>query len=225
MQWCTCSKLVHLGCSLLSRFKALGSSHFWSCSCCALAFPGGPNTVRSSLGFSSLYTFIVQSGSSGLLCQYCACASPSSTNFLYFFRSLRFSSFSTLPNPSFFWLFLLCLMLHLSPLTLSGFFNGMLDVFKPEVLNYSTSFCFILWVLSVFRKESSLYSSSSFGISGYSALRSNCTHSRSGILSPDYLHASVGVIFVRQDIYFSKLSTFFLTCTESGQIFHSFRPL
>ena len=48
-------------------------------------------------------------------------------------------------------------------------------------------------------QESNLNTSSSFRIPGFSALRSDRTHSRSGILSPDTTHASGGVIiFVRQ---------------------------
>ena len=57
-------------------------------------------------------------------------------------------------------------------------------------------------------QESNLKSSSSFRISGFSVLRSDRTHSRSGILSSDALHASGGVvIFVRQGLSFSELST------------------
>ena len=57
-------------------------------------------------------------------------------------------------------------------------------------------------------QESNLSSSSSFRIPGFSALRSDRTHSRSGILSPDAMHASGGVvIFVRQGLSFSELST------------------
>ena len=57
-------------------------------------------------------------------------------------------------------------------------------------------------------QEFNLNSSSSFWISGFSALRSDCTRSRSGILSPHATHASGGVIiFVRQGLSFSELST------------------
>ena len=57
-------------------------------------------------------------------------------------------------------------------------------------------------------QESNLNSSSSFRIPGFSALRSNRTHSRSGIVSPDGTHASSGVvIFARQGLSFSELST------------------
>ena len=57
-------------------------------------------------------------------------------------------------------------------------------------------------------QESNLNSSSSFQIPGFSALRSDRTHSWSGILSPDATHASSDVvIFVRQGLFFSELAT------------------
>ena len=57
-------------------------------------------------------------------------------------------------------------------------------------------------------QESNYNSFFSFRISGFSALRSDRTHSRSGILSPDTTHASGGVvIFVKQGLSFSELST------------------
>ena len=57
-------------------------------------------------------------------------------------------------------------------------------------------------------QESNLNSSSSFQIPGFSVLHSDRTHSRSGILSSDASHASGGVvIFVRQGLSFSELST------------------
>ena len=56
-------------------------------------------------------------------------------------------------------------------------------------------------------QESNLNSSSSFRIPGFSALHSDRTHSRSGILFSDTTHASGGVIiFVRQGLSFSELS-------------------
>ena len=70
-------------------------------------------------------------------------------------------------------------------------------------------------------QESNLDSSSSFRIPGFSALRSDRTHSRSGILSPDAMHASGGVIiFVRQGLSFSELSNFslFLLDPYSGYV-------
>ena len=57
-------------------------------------------------------------------------------------------------------------------------------------------------------QESNPNSSSSFRILGFSALCSDRTHSRSGIFSLDATHASDGiVIFVRQGLSFSELST------------------
>ena len=56
-------------------------------------------------------------------------------------------------------------------------------------------------------QESNLNSSSSVQILGISALRSDRTHYRSGILSSDATHASGGVIiFIRQGLSFSELS-------------------
>ena len=60
----------------------------------------------------------------------------------------------------------------------------------------------------IYIQESNLNSSSSFRFPGFSALHSDRTHSRSGILSPDAMYASSGVIiFVRQGLSFSELST------------------
>ena len=47
------------------------------------------------------------------------------------------------------WLYF-CTSCLLSPLTLSGFFNGMLEVFEPGALNYFTFFHPILSTLSAF---------------------------------------------------------------------------
>ena len=57
-------------------------------------------------------------------------------------------------------------------------------------------------------QKSNLNSSSFFWIPGFSALRSDRTHFRSGILFPNNTHASGGIIiFVSQSLSFSKLST------------------
>ena len=58
-------------------------------------------------------------------------------------------------------------------------------------------------------QKSNLYLSSSFRIPRFSALRSDCSHSRSGIFSTDVTDASGGVviIFVKQSLSFSELST------------------
>ena len=83
----------------------------------------------------------------------------------------------------------------------------MLEVFKPGALNYLTFFLSHPLGLICIQK-SNLNSSSSFRIPGFSTLRSDHTHSWFGILSRGATHASGGVIiFVRQGLSFSKLST------------------
>ena len=60
----------------------------------------------------------------------------------------------------------------------------------------------------IYIQESNLNLSSSFQIPEFSALRSHGTHSRFGIFSTDVADASGGVIiFVKQGLSFSKLST------------------
>ena len=107
-------------------------------------------------------------------------------------------------------LFLLAVLLHLllslSPLTPSGFFNGMLAVSEPGALKCYTFLCPILLILSVSRNH--LNSSSSFRIPGFSTLRSDRTHSRCGIFSHDATHTSGdAIIFVRQGLSLFELST------------------
>ena len=62
VQCCTCSKWVHLRCSQLSlsNFRALRSSHSWSCFSCR-------NTVTPSSDSSDTYTSTVESGPPPLL--------------------------------------------------------------------------------------------------------------------------------------------------------------
>ena len=68
---------------------------------------------------------------------------------------------------------------------------------------------FILWTLSCIQ-ESNLNSSSSFRIFGYSALRSDRIHFRSGIISSDNpLACGCVITFVRQGLFFPELSSFF----------------
>ena len=93
------------------------------------------------------------------------------------------------------------------PLTPSEFFNGMLAVSEPGALDCYTFFRPILSTLSVSR-ESNVNSFSSFRITGFSALRSDRTYSRSSILFPNATHPGSGVIiFVRKGLSSSELST------------------
>ena len=63
--------------------------------------------------------------------------------------------------------------------------------------------------------ESNFNSSSTFPISGFPALRSECIHSRSAIFSSDATHAIGGdIIFVGQVLSFSELSTFSFSSLE-----------
>ena len=148
VQCCACSKWVHLRCSQLSlsKFRTLDSSHSWSCplSC----FPTC-NTVTFSSCSSDMYTSTVQS-------------SPSSANTALpphprlqtsYSLSAHLVSFLSAPSPP-------SLASGRSsmppassplPLTLSGFSNGMLEVFEPGALNYFDFFHPILLTLSVSR--------------------------------------------------------------------------
>ena len=79
----------------------------------------------------------------------------------------------------------------------------MLEVFEPEALNCFTFFRLIPLTLSVSRNPILTH----FPLSGFSALRSDRTHSCSGILLRDATHASGNIIiFVRQGLSFSELS-------------------
>ena len=87
------------------------------------------------------------------------------------------------------------ILLSLHPLTGSRFFDEMLEVSKSGAQNYHILFHHILLNISVSRNPTS---SSSFRIPGFSALRFDRTHFRSGILSSDDPYDSDGVItFVR----------------------------
>ena len=89
---------------------------------------------------------------------------------------------------------------------------GSLRARSTELLHFLSS----LPVDLICIQESNLNSSSSFRIPGFSALRSDRTYSRSGILSCDATHASGGVvIFVRQGLHSSELSTSSLSSFDS----------
>ena len=80
----------------------------------------------------------------------------------------------------------------------------MLGVSKLGAINYYTFFRLIPLTLFVSRNLTLIY----LPLSGFSALRSHGTRSRSGIFSTNVTDASGGVIiFVRQGLSFSKLST------------------
>ena len=140
---CTCSKWVHLRCSQLSlsKFRALGSSHFWSCLPCR-------NTVTPSSDSSDMYTSTVQSGPPLLMLHFRI--TPVSKPLIRHRPILYLLPMLLHHRPSLLAIFL-CLLPPLLPLTLSGFFNGMLEVFEPGALNYFTFFRPIQSILSASR--------------------------------------------------------------------------
>ena len=198
VQCCACHKWVHLRCSQLplSKFRAVGSSHSRSFSPCR-------NTVTPYSDSSDMYTSTVQSGPPLLMLH----SRPTLVSKpLISLRSI---------------LYLLPLSPHHRPLLLAVLLRLLLPL-PPDsfrVLQWSagglrarsTEVLYFLWshpVDLICIQESNPNSFSSFRITGFSALRSDSTHSRSGILSHDATHASGGVvIFVRQGLSFSKLST------------------
>ena len=104
------------------------------------------------------------------------------------------------------WLFFCasCLLSHPDSLRVLQWNAGGLRARSTELLHFLSSHPVNLICI----QESNLKSSSSFRIPEFSVLRSDRTHSRSGILSRDTTHASSGVvIFVRQGLSFSELST------------------
>ena len=197
MQCCTCSKWVHLRWSQLSlsNFRALGSSHSWNCFPCR-------NTVTLSSDSSGTYTSTVQSGPPLLMLHSRVTLVSKPPIFLL-------PTLYPLPLPLHHRPLLLTVLLRLLPpppdsLRVLQWNAGGLRARSTELLHFLSSHP----VDFICIQESNLNSSSSFRIPGFSALRSDRTHSRSGILSPDATHASGGVvIFVRQGLSFSQLST------------------
>ena len=130
VQCCTCSKWVHPRCSQLSlsKFRALGSSHSWSCPPCL-------NTATPSSDSSDTYTSTVQSGPPLLMLH-------SRVTLVSKPPILLLPILYPLPLPLHHRPLLLavhpCLLPPFLPLTLSEFFNGMPEVFKPGALNYFT---------------------------------------------------------------------------------------
>ena len=173
-----------------SEFRALGSSHSWS-------FPPCRNTVTSpSSDSSDMYTSTVQSSPASAN----AALSPHPRLQTSYPPSAHYvSSPSATPPPS-----LAPGFSSASPdsLRVLQWNAGGLQARSNKLLHILSSHPVDLICI----QESNL--NSSFRIPGFSALRSDRTHSRSGILSSDTTHASGDVvIFVRQGLSFSELST------------------
>ena len=139
----TCSKWIHLRCSQLSlsKFRALGSSHSWSCPSCR-------NTVTPSSDSSDMYTSTVQSGPPLLMLHFRV--TPVSKPPIPHLPILYLLSLLLYHRPLLLAIFL-CLLPPLLPLTLSEFFNGMLEVSEPGALNYFIFYCPIQSILSASR--------------------------------------------------------------------------
>ena len=126
---------------------------------------------------------------------------------LIFFRPLCIFSLCTLTTASCSWLFLFTSCFLFPSLTLSGFFNGMLGVFKPGTLNYHTLFRLISLTLYICRNLTLIY----LPLSGsLDSLLCDPMAPTPGLVlfSTDVADASGGVIiFVKLGISFSELST------------------
>ena len=147
VQCCTCSKWTHVRCLqlFLHKFRALGSSDFWSCPPCRVSTR---NTVTFSSDSSDMYTSIVQSGIPLLMLH----SRPTLVfkSFILHLPTLYLLPLHPCHRPLFLTI-LLRLLPSLSPLTFSGFFNGMLEISEPGTLNCYTLFRLIPLTLSVSR--------------------------------------------------------------------------
>ena len=130
VQCCTYSKWVHLRCTQLSlsKFRALGSSHSWSCFPCR-------NTVTPSSDSSDTYTSTVESAPP-LLMLHSRVTLVSKLPILHL--PILYPLTLPLHHRSLLLAVLLRLLPPLLPLTLLGFFNGMLEVSVPGTLYYFT---------------------------------------------------------------------------------------
>ena len=203
VQCCTCSKWVHLRCSQLSlsKFRALGSSHSWSCPPCHNTPPPRTPPPRTPpTRIPPLYNLAPSTDAALSRHPRLQTSYPPSAHSMFS---------SSAPSPP--------TIAPGRPSTLPAFspppdsirvlqWNaGGLCARSTKLLHFFSSHPVDLICI----QESNLNSSSSIRIPGFSALRSDRTHSRSGILSPDATHASGGVfIFVRQSLPFSEPSTF-----------------
>ena len=176
VQCCACSKWVHLRCSQLSlfKFRALGSSHSWSCSPCR-------KTVTLSSDSSGMYTSTVQSGYPStnaaltrhprLQTSYPSSAHSISPSSAPLPPSLAPGCSSSPPASS----------PPPDSLRVLQWNAGSLRARSTELLHFLSSHPVDLICIH----ESNLNSSSSFRIPGFFALRSDRIHSRSGIFSRD----------------------------------------
>ena len=202
VQCCTCSKWVHLRCSQLSlsKFRALGSSHSWSCPSCR-------NTVTPPSNSSDMYTSTVQSDPPLLMLHFRPILVSKPLVPICPFYIFSLCPLTTVPCS---WLSFCtsCLLSFPGSLRVLQWNAGCLWARSTELLHFLSSHPVDLICI----QESNLNSCSSFGIPGLSALHSDCTHSQSGILSPDAMHASDSVVFLsgRAYLFLNFLPALFL---------------
>ena len=138
-------------------------------------------------------------------------APPSSSNFLSPFCPFCIFSLCPLTTIPCFWLsfYTSCFLFPPDSLTVLQWNAGILRARSTELLYFLSSRPVDLICI----QESNLNPSSSFRIPGFSALQSDRTQSRSGILTRDATHASGGgvMLFVRKGLSFSKLSNSLFT--------------
>ena len=178
--------------TFLIQIQALGSSHSWSCPPCRI-------TVTPSSDSSDMYTSTVQSSPTSAN----AALSPHPRLLTSYPPSAHSISSPSAPPPT-----SLALGCPSAPpassLRVLQWNAGDLRARSTKLLHFLLSHPVDLICI----QESNLNSSYSFWIPGFTALRSDRTYSRSGILSSDTTHASGGiVIFVRQGLSLSELST------------------
>ena len=199
VQCCACSEWVHLRCSQLSlsNFRALGSSHSWSFTPCRNTVTPPPQTPPARI--PPLWNLAPSANTALLPHHRLQTSYPPSAHLI--------SPFPVLPPPSLAPGYTSAPPASSPPpdsLRVLQWNAGGLRARSTELLHFLSSHPVDLICI----QESNLNSSSSFRIPGFSVLRSDRTHSWSDILSSDASHASGGVvIFVRQGLSFSELST------------------
>ena len=135
VQCCSCSKWVHPRCTLLSfsEFYSLYASHSWSFPFFCIS--DSPGDCHSANSFIFYWAF--------QHAHHCA-QQPHTPSLMQLFPLiLAYKHTLSLISPSIF--FLVSLISFL--LTYSGFFNGIQEVFVPEVLKFFTFFSYFVSIL------------------------------------------------------------------------------
>ena len=185
---------------LTTFLRILGSSLLLELPPCCISGFSGDNTVTSSSDFSSFYSSTFYSGHLLLMQHFHPPPTPS--NLLSPFRPFCIFSLCSLTTASCSWLSLYtsCFLFLSDSLRVLQWNTGGLQAKSTELLHFLSSHLVDLMCI----QESNINSSSFFWNPGFSAVRSDCIHSGSGILSPDAMHACGSIIiFVRLGLSFS----------------------